>query len=151
MASKQLPTTKDEGQMIKDASCEGAVDMLDDLPRTTPTLQGRYLTRTFGEGEVKTTALDGVSLEMYPGQISLLMGPSGSGKSTLLAILSGLLRPTSGKVIALGTDLWGLPEREQEAFRLRHCGFIFQGYNLFPALTARQQLEMILRWGQGAS
>src|SRR5207253_2194256 len=85
------------------------------------------------------------------GQISLLMGPSGSGKSTLLAVLSGLLRPDSGKVIALGTDLWAQPEREQEAFRLRHCGFIFQGYNLFPALTARQQLEMVLRWGQGAS
>jgi putative ABC transport system ATP-binding protein len=79
------------------------------------------------------------------------MGPSGSGKSTLLAVLSGLLRPDSGQVLSLGIDLWNLPAREQEAFRLRHCGFIFQGYNLFPALTARQQLEMVLRWGQGAS
>ncbi len=116
-----------------------------------PTLRGIDLCRTFGEGETKTTALDHVTLDLYPGQISLLMGPSGSGKSTLLAVLSGLLRPDRGRVIALGTDLWALPEREQEAFRLRHCGFIFQGYNLFPALTARQQLEMILRWGQGAS
>src|SRR5437588_1138262 len=79
------------------------------------------------------------------------MGPSGSGKSTLLAVLSGLLRPDGGRVISLGTDLWGLPVREQEAFRLRHCGFIFQGYNLFGALSARQQLEMVLRWGEGAS
>src|SRR5437588_7301817 len=79
------------------------------------------------------------------------MGPSGSGKSTLLAVLSGLLRPDGGRVISLGTDLWGLPVREQEAFRLRHCGFIFQGYNLFPALTARQQLEMVLRWGSGTT
>src|SRR5215510_1925455 len=116
-----------------------------------PTLRGIDLCRTFGEGETMTTALDHVTLDLYPGQISLLMGPSGSGKSTLLAVLSGLLRPDSGRVLALGTDLWALPEREQEAFRLRHCGFIFQGYNLFPALTARQQLEMVLRWGQGAS
>jgi putative ABC transport system ATP-binding protein len=79
------------------------------------------------------------------------MGPSGSGKSTLLASLSGLLRPDSGKVIALGQDLWALSERERERFRLRHCGFIFQGYNLFAALTARQQLEMVVRWGEGAS
>src|SRR5262249_61316913 len=107
--------------------------------------------RTFGDGETRAVALDHVTLDLYAGQISLLMGPSGSGKSTLLAVLSGLLRPDSGKVMALGTDLWNLPEREQEEFRLRHCGFIFQGYNLFPALTARQQLEMVLRWGQGAS
>jgi putative ABC transport system ATP-binding protein len=112
-------------------------------------LQGRDLTRTFGEGEVKATALDGVSLEMFPGQISLLMGPSGSGKSTLLAVLSGLLRPTSGQVTSLDEDLWKMSDRQRERFRLRYCGFIFQGYNLFPALSARQQLEMVLRWGEG--
>jgi putative ABC transport system ATP-binding protein len=95
--------------------------------------------------------LHGVSLELYAGEIGMLMGPSGSGKSTLLAVLSGLLRPDSGQVIALREDLWRMPEREREAFRLRNCGFVFQGYNLFPALTARQQLEMVLRWGQGAS
>ena len=125
--------------------------MMEDPPRTSPTLQGRHLTRTFGEGEVKATALDGVSLEMYPGQISLLMGPSGSGKSTLLAVLSGILRPTHGHVLSLGEDLWKLTDREREHFRLRYCGFIFQGYNLFPALSARQQLEMVLRWGEGAT
>src|SRR5262245_66129888 len=86
-----------------------------------PTLRGIDLCRTFGEGETMTTALDHVTLDLYPGQISLLMGPSGSGKSTLLAVLSGLLRPDSGRVIALGTDLWALPEREQETFRLLHC------------------------------
>jgi putative ABC transport system ATP-binding protein len=79
------------------------------------------------------------------------MGPSGSGKSTLLAILSGLLAPTSGRVLALGTDLGQLSPRARERFRLRHYGFIFQGYNLFPALTAREQLEIVLRWGAGVS
>src|SRR5262249_11909896 len=86
--------------------------------------------------------------ELYPGQLTLLMGPSGSGKSTLLAVLSGLLRPDAGKAIALEQDLWQMPEREREEFRRKYCGFIFQGYNLFPALTAQQQLEMVLRWGQ---
>lgn len=115
----------------------------------TPTLQARRLTRTFGTGDTLTIALNEVSLDLYAGQITLLMGPSGSGKSTLLAALSGLLRPDSGQVIALERDLWQLSEVEREHFRRRHCGFIFQGYNLFPALTARQQLEMVLRWGEG--
>ena len=90
-----------------------------------------------------------MSLDLYPGQIVLLMGPSGSGKSTLLAVLSGLLHPTSGQVLALGEEMWKMSERQRERFRLRHVGFIFQGYNLFPALSARQQLEMVLRWGNG--
>jgi putative ABC transport system ATP-binding protein len=88
---------------------------------------------------------------LYPGELVLLIGPSGSGKSTLLAILSGLLRPTSGQVLALGQDLWQLSESQMEQFRLKHCGFIFQEYNLLPSLNARQQLEMVLRWGEGAS
>src|SRR5579883_2109677 len=115
-----------------------------------PALQGVHLSRSFGQGEMKTTVLHDVSIELYSGQITLLMGPSGSGKSTLLAVLSGLLRPDSGTVMALGHDLWALSDLERERFRLRHCGFIFQGYNLFNALTARQQLEMVVRWGEGA-
>ena len=116
-----------------------------------PVLSGQHLTRAFGKGEEKTIALDDVSLDLYQGQISLLMGPSGSGKSTLLSVLSGLLRPDAGKVLVLGKDVWSLGERERQRFRLQHFGFIFQGYNLFPALTARQQLEMVLRWGEGAT
>ncbi len=116
-----------------------------------PTLRGRNLIRTFGEGETEVRALDSVSLDLYPGQITLLMGPSGSGKSTLLAVLSGLLHPTQGQVLALGEDLWSLSDKQRERFRLLNCGFIFQGYNLFPALSAFQQLEMVLRWGEGAS
>jgi putative ABC transport system ATP-binding protein len=109
------------------------------------------LTRSFGSGDTKTYALRNVSVEMYPGQITLLMGPSGSGKSTLLAVLSGLLHPDSGKVQVLDADLWAMSERQRENFRLKHFGFIFQGYNLFASLTARQQLEMVLRWGNGVS
>jgi putative ABC transport system ATP-binding protein len=114
------------------------------------TMRGLDLTRTFGSGTMMTVALRQVSLDLRRGEFALLMGPSGSGKSTLLAVLSGLLRPTQGQVLVQGKDLWALSEREQEQFRLEHFGFIFQGCNLFPALTARQQLEIVLQWGQGA-
>ena len=114
-----------------------------------PTLQGRRLTCSFGEGEAKTTPLREVSVDLYRGQLVLLMGVSGSGKSTLLSVLSGMLRPDSGQVLALGEDFWRMSPQEQERFRLRHFGFVFQKPNLIPALTARQQLEMMLRWGEG--
>ena len=116
-----------------------------------PVLRGRHLMRAFGKGEARSMAVNDVSLDLHRGKITLLMGPSGSGKSTLLSILSGLLQPDSGNVICLGQNLWEISGRELEHFRLKNFGFIFQGYNLFPALTARQQLEMILRWGEGAS
>lgn len=127
------------------------VAMYNDGSMPEPTLKGWGLTRTFGSGETLTYALSDVHIDLYPGQLALLMGPSGSGKSTLLAVLSGLLQPSAGQVLALGKDLWAMTETQRENFRLQHCGFIFQGYNLFPALTARQQIEMVLRWGEGAS
>lgn len=117
----------------------------------TPTLKAWGVTRSFGSGETKTYALRNVSLELYAGQITLLMGPSGSGKSTLLAVLSGLLHPDTGTVMVLEKDLWAMTEREREGFRLDNSGFIFQGYNLFASLTARQQMEMVLIWGMGAT
>jgi putative ABC transport system ATP-binding protein len=116
-----------------------------------PAIRGRELTRSFGDGDTKSVVLHEVSIELATGQVALLMGPSGSGKSTLLAVLSGLLKPDGGQVSALGQDLWAMSDRERERFRLRHIGFIFQGYNLFAALSARQQLEMVVRWGENAS
>jgi putative ABC transport system ATP-binding protein len=115
------------------------------LPRE-PAVQGRHLTRTFGQGDTLMTALDDVSLDLFNGEVTLLLGPSGSGKTTLLAILSGLLHPTAGQVLALGEDLWKMSDRQREHFRLQHVGFVFQEYNLLTALTARQQLELALRW-----
>ena len=118
---------------------------------TPPVLQGRHLTRTFGAGEALVTAVADVSLDLAAGEFVLIMGPSGSGKTTLLAMLSGLLSPTAGQVLAQGEDLWAMSEKQRERFRLRHVGFVFQEYNLLPALRARQQLELVLRWGEGAS
>src|SRR4051812_23348755 len=77
-------------------------------------LIGEYLTRTFGEGERLTPALDDVSLSVARGEVALLIGPSGSGKSTLLAVLSGLLRPNAGRVVALGEDIWAMSDVERE-------------------------------------
>jgi putative ABC transport system ATP-binding protein len=117
------------------------------MAQADTTISAERLTRSFGSDETLTVAVCEASLELRAGEMSLLMGPSGSGKTTLLAMLSGLLRPDEGRVLALGRDLWRLSEAEREAFRLRHCGFIFQGANLMPALSARDHLEMVLRWG----
>src|ERR1700688_4734852 len=84
-----------------------------------PTMKAWGVTRSFGSGDMKMYALRNVTLELYPGQIALLMGPSGSGKSTLLAVLSALLHPDSGRVLALDQDLWAMSERQREDFRLR--------------------------------
>ena len=118
---------------------------------TDPTLWAANLTRGFGTGSQRSLALRDVSVELRRGEVNLLMGPSGSGKSTLLAVASGLLRPDAGSVRALGHELWRMPDRDLERFRLRHCSYVFQDCNLFPALTARQQLEVVLRWGENAS
>jgi putative ABC transport system ATP-binding protein len=114
------------------------------------TIEAVGLLRSFGSGDGKTVAVRDVSLRLRHGDMNLLMGPSGSGKSTLLAVLSALLRPDAGQVRAQGSDIWRMNETDLERFRLRHCSYVFQGYNLFPALTARQQLEVVLRWGEGA-
>lgn len=121
------------------------------MSRPEPSLRAVSLVRSFGDGAQRRVALHEVSVDLYPGELALLMGPSGSGKSTLLAILSGLLNPDGGEVLARENDeyvsIWNLSDQEREKFRLRNTGFIFQGYNLFPALSAAQQLEIILRWG----
>ncbi|MDZ4760986.1 MAG: ABC transporter ATP-binding protein [Alphaproteobacteria bacterium] len=109
-------------------------------------IEARGLTRAFGKGALKTPVLKGIDLLVEEGEIALVMGPSGSGKSTLLAAVSGLTRPDGGKVIVLGEDLWSLSRGKIDRFRLRNCGFIFQGFNLFAALTAMQQIQTVLKY-----
>lgn len=109
-------------------------------------IAARGIEKGFKSGAMKVQVLKGVDLLIEPGEIALVMGPSGSGKSTLLATVSGLLRPDAGAVTALGQSLWGMSSAKIDKFRLANCGFIFQGFNLFPALTAKQQVEQVLRF-----
>jgi putative ABC transport system ATP-binding protein len=109
------------------------------------------LTRSFGRGATQTVAVRDVSLDLLGGSMTVVIGPSGCGKSTLLALLAGLLRPDAGRVLVLGEDLWQKTDGQRRDFRLRHFGFIFQAHNLFPTLTAREQLELVVRWGEELS
>jgi putative ABC transport system ATP-binding protein len=112
----------------------------------TAAVSAQGLVKRFKTGRTQATVLREVDFEAEAGQVTMVMGPSGSGKSTLIAALSGLLRPDAGKVTVLGQDLWRLSPGKIDRFRLDHCGFIFQGFNLFPALTAYEQVATVLRY-----
>jgi len=94
-------------------------------------------------GEVEVYALRGVNLELYPGELVVLLGASGSGKSTLLNILGGLDVPTTGQVYYFDHELTGATERELTRFRREHVGFVFQFYNLIPSLTALENVALV--------
>jgi len=113
-------------------------------------VEGEALIKRFKTGRTHIEVLKTVDFEARHGEMTMVMGPSGSGKSTLIATLSGLLRPDSGRVHALGQDIWSMKPGKIDRFRLDHCGFIFQGFNLFPALTATQQVAQVLKF-QGMS
>ncbi len=103
------------------------------------------ITKRFQTGEATEWVLKGIDLAVPYGDIQLLMGPSGSGKTTLLSILSGILTPTAGTVSLLGQDITQLSPAQAANFRLHHIGFIFQDSNLFPALTAVENIELVLQ------
>ena len=114
-------------------------------------IEAKGLIKRFKSGKGFVEVLKGVDFDARHGDLTMVMGPSGSGKSTLIAALSGLLRPEEGRVDTLDVDhLWKLSPAKIDKFRLEHCGFIFQGFNLFPALSALQQVEVVLKY-QGLS
>src|SRR5215510_733909 len=96
------------------------------------------VTKEFGANGTRTLALRGVDLEVSDGQLTLLVGPSGCGKTTLISMIAGLLNPTQGSVAVLGTDLSKLSGRQLVEFRAKNIGFVFQQYNLLPALSAAE-------------
>jgi putative ABC transport system ATP-binding protein len=104
----------------------------------------RGVTKEFGDGDSRTLALRGVDLEVHPGQMTLLVGPSGCGKTTLISIVAGLLDATAGDVTVLGQELRRLRGRQLVRFRGRYIGFVFQQYNLLPALTAAENAAVPL-------
>jgi putative ABC transport system ATP-binding protein len=109
-----------------------------------PAVSCRGLTKEFGANGTKTLALRGVDLDVNDGQLTLLTGPSGCGKTTLISIVAGLLNPTRGSVAVLGTDLSKLSDRRLVDFRAKNVGFVFQQYNLLPALTAAENAAVPL-------
>ena len=109
-------------------------------------LEAKGLSKAYKIGKSRQQVIKNVNISAYHGQVTMIMGPSGSGKSTLIAALSGLMRPDEGDVQALGESLWNKSSRKVDKFRLDHCGFIFQGFNLFPSLDATAQVVQILRY-----
>jgi len=111
-------------------------------PSAQATLTGTGLTKIYRTGSVEIHALRGVNVDLYQGELVVLVGPSGSGKSTLLNILGGLDRPTSGEVRFRGS-LLGETEAQVTRFRRDHVGFVFQFYNLIASLTAEENVALV--------
>lgn len=109
-----------------------------------PIIEVKNLKKIYSVGDEKVYALNGVNLEIMPGEVCCIVGQSGSGKSTLLNQLAGLEKPSKGKVIIRGEEISAMSENKLAKFRQNHLGFIFQSYNLLPNLTAAENVAMPL-------
>jgi putative ABC transport system ATP-binding protein len=109
-----------------------------------PLVTCRDVVKIYGSGNSEVHALRGVDLDIYPGELTMLVGPSGCGKTTLLSVMAAILRPTSGRIECLGIDLTQLSSWRRTAFRREHVGFVFQQFNLLPALTAAENAAVPL-------
>ncbi len=118
--------------------------MMANVTSDGPGVSCRNLRKDFGSGEAKVEALRGVDFETRFGELSFLVGPSGCGKTTLISIVAGLLDRTAGELSVLGTNLDELSASERVLFRRRNLGFIFQQFNLLPALTAAENVAVPL-------
>ena len=111
----------------------------------TPYLEARSITKIYQPGRVTVSAVDKVSFAVEQGEVAVIAGPSGSGKSTLLSIIGCILRPTSGGIYLRGEAVSDLREARLPALRRATFGFIFQAFNLFPFLTALENVELAMR------
>src|SRR5215204_5197428 len=109
-----------------------------------PSIACRDVIKNYGVGNAMVQALRGVDLDVYPGNLTLLVGPSGCGKTTLLSVVAGILEPTSGDVEVLGTNIARMAQWRKVRFRRENIGFVFQQYNLLPALTAAENVTIPL-------
>ncbi|MGE5250624.1 MAG: ABC transporter ATP-binding protein [Bacteroidota bacterium] len=112
---------------------------------STAALEVNHVVKTFTLDGSTIRAVDDVSFKVFPGEFVALVGPSGSGKTTMLSMLAALLTPTSGQVLIDGQDLSRMSERERVKLRRAKIGFTFQSNNLIPYLTARENVEFMLR------
>ena len=107
-----------------------------------PAIRAIRLVKTYGEGDARVRPLDGLTIDIAAGRFTAIMGPSGSGKSTLLNMLAGLDTPDSGEVILGGTPITGLKDAQLTALRRDRIGFVFQAFNLVPAMTAEENIVL---------
>ena len=113
-------------------------------PALSVAVRVRGLTKQFGGGEQRVQALRGVDCDVYTGQMTLIVGPSGCGKTTLLSVIAGILDGDAGEVAVFGHSLMAMRDRARTNFRARNIGFVFQQYNLLPALTAAENAAIPL-------
>ncbi len=111
---------------------------------TTARLRVEDVSKTYKQGDLEVAVLNGINLDLMPGDFVSLMGPSGSGKTTLLNIVGGIDSPTSGHVLMDGVDIASLEDDALSAWRTSNVGFVFQQFNLLPVLTARENVELPL-------
>lgn len=146
-----MPTSDNNKNMIGSkmnwANLKGPSQVVDGSVHTPVkpiVIQGLGVEMTYHSGRQSFKVLKGIDLQVQQGDIQLLMGPSGSGKTTLLSILAGLLTPTGGQVLLRGEEITKMSRSQLANFRLHNIGFIFQGFNLFPALNAIENIEVAL-------
>lgn len=114
------------------------------LTTTGPAVVCSTVTKWFGDGDNRVEVLKGIDVEVRFGELTLLVGPSGCGKTTLISLIAGLLDPNQGEIFVLGDSLTRMGSRRKTAFRSKHVGFVFQQYNLLPALTAAENAAVPL-------
>jgi putative ABC transport system ATP-binding protein len=127
--TSQVSSTTDHGQVTTDKEIAIACT---------------NVVKDFGDGDTKVRALHGIDVDIYASELTLLIGPSGCGKTTLISIIAGLLNPTQGDINLFGTPQSKLRGRELVRFRAKSVGFVFQQYNLLPALTATENVAVPL-------
>ena len=113
-------------------------------PTTEPAVVCRNVAKTFGEDETTVHALRGIDLAIQPGELMMLVGPSGCGKTTLISIIAGILDKSEGDCRVFGENLSAMDPGERTAWRRDHVGFVFQSFNLMPALTATENVAIPL-------
>jgi putative ABC transport system ATP-binding protein len=104
----------------------------------------RGVTKAYVSGTTRTEALRGIDLDVYPSELLMLVGPSGCGKTTLISVIAGILDQDDGRAVVFGRDFKSMSPREKTAWRGSHVGFVFQAFNLLPALSARENVAVPL-------
>ncbi len=116
------------------------------IPTFEPCVRLDHVTKVFGPGEGRTVAVNDVSMQAFRGEFLMLFGPSGSGKTTLLTLIAGLLSPTSGSVALFGQDIGLYPAGQLQALRAQRVGFVFQTFHLIDALSALENVALVLQF-----